>query len=290
MNDYSISFPNLGIYLDYVPKTFQVFGISIALYGIIIGCGFFFALLYAQREAKRTGQNPDDYWDLFGWLMVFSILGARIYYVVFAWDFYKDNPISVFQIRNGGLAIYGGVIAGIITIYVYSKVKKKNFFQMLDTIVPGLLIGQVMGRFGNFTNREAFGEYTDGLFAMRLPINMVRQREITPLMAEHIMEGIDYIQAHPTFLYESMWNFMVLLMILFFRRYQKHSGELLALYFIGYGVGRTWIEGLRTDQLLLPVVGLPVSQILAVILVVLGIFLFVALRCGKLSGNSKKNK
>lgn len=290
MNDYSISFPNLGIYLDYVPKNFQFFGITIAMYGIIIGCGFLFALLYATREAKRAGQNPDDYWDLFGWLIVFSILGARIYYVVFAWDFYKDNPISIFQIRNGGLAIYGGVIAGTITVYVFSRIKKKNFFKMLDTIVPGLLIGQIMGRFGNFTNREAFGEYTDGLFAMRLPISMVRQREITPLMAEHITEGIDYIQVHPTFLYESMWNLMVLLIILFYRRYQKNSGELLALYFIGYGVGRAWIEGLRTDQLLLPVVGLPVSQILAVILVIVGILLLWGLKCGKVPEIFQKNE
>lgn len=286
MSNNSISFPNLGIYFNYVPKNFQVFGINIALYGIIIGCGFLLALLYATREAKRTGQNPDDYWDLFGWLIVFSILGARIYYVVFAWDFYKDNLISIFQIRNGGLAIYGGVIAGAITVYVFCRIKKKDVLQMLDTIAPGLLIGQIMGRFGNFTNREAFGEYTNGLFAMALPYDysVVRQRDVTDLMREHIVtiRGLECIQVHPTFLYESMWNVMILLLILMYRKkIQKRSGELLALYFTGYGVGRAWIEGLRTDQLLLPGVGLPVSQILAIILVFVGICLLFALRCGK---------
>lgn len=275
MSDYSINFPNLGIYLDYVPKTFELFGVQIALYGIIIGCGMLLGICYAAKEAKRTGQNPENYWDLFMWLMICSIIGARIYYVVFSWDMYKDNPISVLYIRNGGLAIYGGVIAGAITIYVFSKIKKLSFLQMTDTVVPGLLIGQILGRFGNFTNREAFGGYSDGLFAMQLPISMVRNKEITAEMASHITEGINYIQVHPTFLYESMWNLTVLIIILFYRKRKRFHGELMALYFVGYGLGRAWIEGLRTDQLLLPVIGLPVSQILAVLLFGVGIAILI---------------
>lgn len=275
MNDYSINFPNLGIYLDYVPKTLQIGGIKIAFYGIIIGIGMLLALLYVVKEAKRTGQNPDNYWDLFVWLIVFSIIGARIYYVVFFWDMFKDDFWSVFNIRNGGLAIYGGVIAGALTVVAYSQKRKLSFWQLVDTLVPGLLIGQIIGRYGNFTNREAFGGYTDGLFAMQLPISMVRQRDISADIAEHIVQGTNYIQVHPTFLYESLWNLGVFLIILAYKNKKKFDGELLAFYLIGYGVGRAWIEGLRTDQLLIPGIGLPVSQVLAVILIGVGAFMLI---------------
>lgn len=275
MNDYSINFPNLGIYLDYVPKTLQIGGIKIAFYGIIIGIGMLLALLYVVKEAKRTGQNPDNYWDLFVWLIVFSIIGARIYYVVFFWDMFKDDFWSVFNIRNGGLAIYGGVIAGALTVFAYSQKRKLSFWQLVDTLVPGLLIGQIIGRYGNFTNREAFGGYTDGLFAMQLPISMVRQRDISADIAEHIVQGTNYIQVHPTFLYESLWNLGVFLIILAYKNKKKFDGELLAFYLIGYGVGRAWIEGLRTDQLLIPGIGLPVSQVLAVILIGVGAFMLI---------------
>ncbi len=275
MNDYSINFPNLGIYLDYVPKTLQIGGIKIAFYGIIIGIGMLLALLYVVKEAKRTDQNPDNYWDLFVWLIVFSIIGARIYYVVFFWDMFKDDFWSVFNIRNGGLAIYGGVIAGALTVFAYSQKRKLSFWQLVDTLVPGLLIGQIIGRYGNFTNREAFGGYTDGLFAMQLPISMVRQRDISADIAEHIVQGTNYIQVHPTFLYESLWNLGVFLIILAYKNKKKFDGELLAFYLIGYGVGRAWIEGLRTDQLLIPGIGLPVSQVLAVILIGVGAFMLI---------------
>ena len=275
MNDYSINFPNLGIYLDYVPKSVEIFGIRIALYGIIIGIGMLLALTYVVREAKKTGQNPENSWDLFAGLIIFSVIGARVYYVVFFWDMFKDDIWSIFNIRNGGLAIYGGVIAGAVTVFVYSKKKKLSFWQMTDTLVPGLLIGQIMGRFGNFTNREAFGGYTDGLFAMQLPVSMVRQRDISVDIAEHMIEGTNYIQVHPTFLYESLWNLAVLLIILLYKDKKKFEGELLAFYMIGYGAGRAWIEGLRTDQLLIPGIGLPISQVLAVILIGVGIIMIV---------------
>lgn len=275
MNDYSINFPNLGIYLDYVPKTLEIGGIKIALYGIIIGIGMILGLLYVVREAKRTGQNPDNYWDLFVGLVIFSIIGARIYYVVFFWDLFKDDFWSIFNIRNGGLAIYGGVLAGTVTAFVYSRKKKLSFWQLADTLVPGLLIGQIIGRYGNFTNREAFGGYTDGLFAMQLPISMVRQRDISADIAEHIIEGTNYIQVHPTFLYESLWNLGVFLIIFWYKNKKKFEGELLAFYLIGYGVGRAWIEGMRTDQLLIPGLGLPVSQVLAVILIGTGVIMIL---------------
>ena len=257
--------------MENVPKSFTVFGFSIALYGVIIGLGFFLALILISKIAGATGQNPDIYWDVATFVIIFSIIGARIYYVFFAWDYYKDNPISVFNIRNGGLAIYGGVIAGFITAFIYCRIKKVNFFLLTDTIMPGLLLGQIMGRWGNFTNREAFGEYTDNLFAMRLPVEAVRSGEITELMKAHMVEGTNYIQVSPTFLYESMWNLCLLIIVLLYIKHKKFDGEIVLLYLGGYGLGRFWIEGLRTDQLIMHTTGLPVSQMLAMCLVVFSV-------------------
>lgn len=286
MNYADIAFPNLGIYLENVPKSFSIFGFSVAFYGLIIGIGVIAGILMAAREAKLTNQNPDDYWDLATYAIVFSIIGARIYYVVFSWDKYKDNLWSVFNIRQGGMAIYGAVIAAFITVYVYTRVKKKSFAQMTDTAVLGLILGQIIGRWGNFMNREAFGDYSDGLFAMALPIDAVRQHEITEKIAANIIEGTNYIMVHPTFLYESVWNLCLLIALLLYRRHKKFEGEITLMYLAGYGIGRFLIEGLRTDQLLLPIVGLPVSQLLGITLFVVGTVLIVVMR-RKAKGSSK---
>ena len=267
-----IAFPHLGIYLENVPKSFQIFGIEIAFYGVIIAIAVLAGLMMALREARVSGQNTDAYWDFAIYAIIFSILGARIYYVVFTWnwDWYKDNPLNILNTRQGGLAIYGAVIAAFLTLFIYTRIKKLSFFQMGDTAVPGLILGQIIGRWGNFMNREAFGEYTDGLFAMQLPVSAVRANEITQKMWDHVVtvNGVEYIQVHPTFLYESLWNVGVLLFLFWFRKRKKFNGEVFLMYLIGYGLGRIWIEGLRTDQLLLPVVGLPVSQLLSGCLVV----------------------
>lgn len=273
----SISFPNLGIYLENVGKSIEVFGFEIAFYGIIIGCGVMAGIVLAAMEAKRTGQNPDTYYDLALYAVVLSVIGARIYYVVFSWEQYKDDLLSIFNIRQGGLAIYGGVIAAVITVFVYGRVKKISFAKLADTAVLGLILGQIIGRWGNFFNREAFGEYTNNLFAMRLPLDAVRSSDVTELMREHLemLDGVAYIQVHPTFLYESLWNLGVLLILLWWRKRKKFEGEIFLLYLFGYGVGRFWIEGLRTDQLLIPGAGLPVSQVLALVLVIIsGIIIF----------------
>ena len=278
MGKMDIAFPNLGLYLKDVPKNFTVFGFTIALYGVIIGLGFLIALLIIARVAKWTDQNPDDYWDMAIYVIIFSIIGARIYYVFFAWDYYKDNPISVFYIRNGGLAIYGGVIAGFATLYIYTRIRKKSFLLMADTVMFGLVFGQALGRWGNFTNREAFGEYTDGLFAMRLPVEMVRGGEITELMKAHMSEATNYVQVSPTFLYESMWNICLLIILFLYCKHKKFDGEIVLLYLGGYGLGRAWIEGLRTDQLIMHTTGLPVSQMLAICLVVFAITMDIVTR------------
>ena len=278
MGKMDIAFPNLGLYLKDVPKNFSVFGFTIALYGVIIGLGFLIALLIIARVAKWTDQNPDDYWDMAIYVIIFSIIGARIYYVFFAWDYYKDNPISVFNIRNGGLAIYGGVIAGFATLYIYTRIRKKSFLKMADTVMFGLVFGQALGRWGNFTNREAFGEYTDGLFAMRLPLEMVRSGEITELMKAHMSEATNYVQVSPTFLYESMWNICLLIILFLYCKHKKFDGEIVLLYLGGYGLGRSWIEGLRTDQLIMHTTGLPVSQMLAICLVIFAVVMDVITR------------
>ena len=278
MGKMDIAFPNMGLYLKDVPKSFSVFGFSVAMYGVIIGLGFLVALLIISRVAKWSGQNPDDYWDLAIYIIIFSIVGARLYYVIFAWDYYKDDLLSIFNTRNGGLAIYGGVIAGFTTLFIYSRIKKKNFFLLGDTIMFGLVFGQTMGRWGNFTNREAFGEYTDNLFAMRLPVEMVRSGEITELMKAHISDATNYIQVSPTFLYESLWNLCLFILMLLYFKHRKFVGENILLYLGGYGLGRAWIEALRTDQLKIPVVGLPVSQVLAICLVIFAIVTDIIVR------------
>lgn len=268
--DMEINFPNLGIYLNHVGKNISIFGFSIAYYGIVIVTGMMIAIWIAQREAKRTGQNPDQYLDLAMIGIAAGIAGARIYYVAFAWDYYKDDLLSIFNIRQGGLAIYGGIIGACIAVVIYSRKKKQSFGLLMDTASMSIVFGQIMGRWGNFFNREAFGDYTNNLFAMQLPVSAVRANEITQKMWDHVVtvNGVEYIQVHPTFLYESLWNVAVLLFLFWFRKRKKFNGEVFLMYLIGYGLGRIWIEGLRTDQLLLPVVGFPVSQLLSGCLVV----------------------
>ena len=268
--DYNINFPHLGIYLQHVGKSISIGNFTIAYYGIIIASAMVIGLLIAQRRAKSTGQNPDKYVDLFIYLMIFSIVGARIYYVIFAFDSYRGRLLDIFNLRQGGLAIYGGIIGGVITIAVFAKVNHMHFGQILDTVAMGIANGQILGRWGNFFNREAFGGYTDNLFAMQLPVSAVRANEITEQMKANqvILDGVTYIQVHPTFLYEGMWNAGVLLILFLVRNKTKFRGELFLLYLVLYGAGRAWIEGLRTDQLLIPGTTFPVSQGLSIALVV----------------------
>ena len=169
--DMQIYFPHLGIHLEQVGKNFSIFGFTIAYYGVVIVIGMLIAMALIMYTAKRFGENPDNYYDVSLLAILIGIVGARAYYVFFAWDMYKDNLKEIFNIRNGGLAIYGGIIFGLITVLLYCHVKKKKFLHMADFLILGVVFGQIMGRWGNFFNREAFGEYTDGLFAMQLPVS-----------------------------------------------------------------------------------------------------------------------
>lgn len=281
-----IAFPNLGIYLHNVPKSFSIFGFSIAMYGVIIACGMLAGILMAAHIAKKTGQDPDMYWDFALYAIIFSVICARIYYVIFQWDAYKNDLLSILNIRQGGLAIYGGVIGAFIMIFLYSKIKKIDPRVLGDTAIPGLILGQVIGRWGNFTNREVFGEYTNNILAMRLPIESVRARDISDGIWEHVAEGTNYIQVHPTFLYESLWNLGVLIFMLFYRKHQKFKGEMCLVYLGGYGLGRAWIEFIRTDQLYIPGTTVPVSMMLAIVLLMFSVITDIIVRL-KIA---KKNK
>ena len=282
-----IIFPNLGLHLENVGKTFSIFGIQVAYYGLIIGAAILIGILIARKEAIRTGQDPERYYDLILYGVIAGVVGARLYYVAFSWDQYKDNLLQIFNLRNGGLAIYGAVIGVVLTGIIYARVKHLSAPLIFDTVSMALVNGQMLGRWGNFFNREAFGRYTDGLFAMQLPLDAVRASDVTEEMRAHIqvVDGVSYIQVTPTFLYESLWCLGVLLLLFFVRKRTKYNGELFLIYLCGYGLGRVWIEGLRTDQLLLPGLGWPVSQVLAGVLVFVTGFLLIYNRWKKRTKN-----
>lgn len=279
MNVNDIAFPNLGIYLENVPKKISIGGFDIAFYGILIGIGMILGCLIAAKEIKNRGMDENVIWDLSIYVIFFSIVGARTYYVVMSWDLYKDNLLSIFNLRQGGLAIYGGVIAGAITVITYCRIKKISFLPYVDAIVMGLLTGQIIGRWGNFFNREVFGGYSDGLFAMRLPIDAIRsQADISSDIAAHIVEGTNYIQVHPTFLYEGIWNLMLLVIIFLYRKHKWFEGELFCIYGLGYGIGRFFIESIRTDQLYVPGTTVPVSMVVASVSAVVSLICIIVMR------------
>ena len=264
-----VSFVHLGITIEHLRNSISIGGFEIAFYGIIIGIGMLAGLYMAQKDARRRGQDPELYLDFALYAIIFSIIGARLYYVIFDWELYKDNPIEIFNLRGGGLAIYGGIIGAVLTLMVFTKVRKVSFFSMADTGCIGLITGQIIGRWGNFFNCEAFGGYTDSLLAMRLKMSLVNPSMISQELLDHriVENGVEYIQVHPTFLYESVWNLGVLAFLLWYRKRKKFDGEILWMYLLGYGLGRACIEGLRTDQLLFFGTGIPVSQALSMVLV-----------------------
>ncbi|MDD3174668.1 MAG: prolipoprotein diacylglyceryl transferase [Herbinix sp.] len=297
----NINFPNLGIELKNIASGIDVFGYRIAFYGIIIGIGMLFGWLIAEWTAKRTGQNPEFYLDFALVAIAVSVIGARVYYVIFAWDEFADNPLSILNLRTGGLAIYGGIIGGVLTALIYTKIKKCSFWLLADTGCIGLITGQMIGRWGNFFNREAFGKYSNGLFAMQLDRRVVsdvyresvlvsRLKEIyagKTVALERILEirnsvvtvdGVQYIQVHPTFLYESFWNLCLLIILILYTKHKRFDGEIMLLYLAGYGLGRVWIEGLRTDQLFLWGTPFAVSQLLSALLVIGSVILLIIKR------------
>lgn len=280
----SIRFPNLGIAFGEVQKSFTVFGVTVAYYGIIIAAGLTAGIIVTQWQAKRTGQNRETYLDFALYAILLSLLGARLFYAAFHMEEFKENPLQILNIRTGGLAIYGAVLAALLVALIYSKARKISFGLLIDTSACGLLAGQIIGRLGNFFNRESFGSYTDNLFAMQLDIHDVSSdfycafQELVQKYAENpdllqkistirdhqkVVDGLVYIQVHPVFLYEMLWNLALLLILLLYTKRRKFNGELALLYFIGYGIGRFWMEGLRLDSLYVWGTNIAVARILS---------------------------
>lgn len=274
MSEDSIRFPNLNITLQHVPDGVDVFGFHIAFYGIIIALAIMLASVIITREARRLGYREEDFLDFVIWGAFIGIVGARIYYVIFSWERYRDRPLDIFNLRQGGLAIYGGIIIGTLTVVLLARRRKVPVLAVLDVIIFGMLPGQIMGRWGNFFNREAFGRYTDGLFAMQLPVSSVRQPEaVTEEMLSHAVSenGLTIISVHPSFLYESLWNLAVFVLLWNLRKQKRADGVLGFAYLALYGAGRFWIEGLRTDQLMLFDTGIAVSRLVSALAVSAGV-------------------
>ena len=272
-------FPHLGIEISKLSNVcIRIGGMNIYWYGVIIGCAVILGFLLALYTAKKNGHNTDYYVDFTIIAVIVCIISARLYYVIFAWDEYKDNLLKIFAIREGGLAIYGGVIAAVIVGIAFTRKKRLNFWLFADTCIVSLPLGQAIGRWGNFFNREAFGGYTDCIFAMRYIKEQVRYIPAEVMDNIVTVGGVDYIQVQPTFLYESLWNFALVIVMIIMCRHKKFDGQILATYFIGYGIGRFWIEGLRTDQLLLWNTNIAVSQVVSILLIIAGIGICVIRR------------
>ena len=253
-----ISFPSLGLTLN-PPRGFDIGPLSIHYYGLIIAIGLVLAVVYCSKRASQFGLNEDTLLDGVLWVTPVAIICARIYYCAFTWELYADNPISVLYIWEGGIAIYGSVIGAILGVIVFCKVKKLRITAVLDLVSLGFLIGQFIGRWGNFINREAFGAETDSF--LRMGLMKASTGEIT--------------YYHPTFLYESLWNFVGFVILHFLSKKRKYDGQVALGYLVWYGLGRAFIEGLRTDSLYIG--PFRVSQLLAAGSCVIALALLVIL-------------
>lgn len=284
-----IWFPNLGIKINELNRVaFSIFGLKVYWYGILIGGGIILATYMAMRYMKKIGGNPEDVSDFMLYGIIFCIIGARLYYVLFDWDLYKNDLIQIFNTRGGGLAIYGGIIGAVIFGIFYTKKRNIDFWGFADVLAPSIPLGQAIGRLGNFFNREAFGGYTDGLFAMRYKLDQVGQGNLTDEILQNIVtaDNTKYIQVHPTFLYEALWNIGVIIILILLRNSGRLKRRIFPMYIILYGIGRFWIEGLRTDSLYLWNSPVRASQVLSMVLVVAGIALLFIIKSN--SGNGKK--
>ncbi len=257
---YNVSFPGLGLDFKINPVAFSIGTYDVRWYGIIITCGMLLALAYAYFSAKRFNVEWDTLFDCVLVGIVTGIIGARLFFVLFSLDKYINNPLDIFKIHEGGLAIYGGIIGGFIGGVIVAKVKKAKILPILDVAVLGFLIGQGIGRWGNFFNQEAFGTTTD------LPWRMVS-------------ENTGLVGVHPCFLYESLWCLLGFVLIHFLsKKFQKYPGQVLYAYLVWYGFERMIVEGLRTDSLMLPFWGLRVSQVISALILIFGIIMLIVNR------------
>ena len=268
--DMSIRFPGINLVLDYVPRAFQIFGMEFTIYGMLIAVGALLGMGLVVLEAGRNHEDQNKYLDMMILSLAASVVGSRLFYVIFSWELYQGNLRTIFDVRNGGYAFYGGLLGGVLAAALFCRLAKLPFWQMADTVSLGVLLGQVVGRWGNFFNRESFGEYTDGVLAMQLPISAVRSGEVSGAMRDNLLtiDGVSFIQVRPVFLYESLWCLFLLLVLLALRRKKRYQGELFMWYLAGYGLGRFVCEGLRTDKLYIPGTSVDISLLISGVLVV----------------------
>jgi phosphatidylglycerol:prolipoprotein diacylglycerol transferase len=281
MNAPEVVFPNLGIEISTLPRVaFSIGELDIYMYAISIVLGISIAAVVAVREAKRVGHQHELYYDFLFYAIIASFIGLRLFYVAFNWDIYRNDLMRIFAFREGGLAIFGAIIASFITAIIYTRIKKLDFWSFADVCAPSLILGQAIGRWGNFFNREIFGDYTDSLFAMRYLLDQVNIANVPPSVMENLIEahGTYYIQVAPAFLYESAWNMLVFIIMITYRRHKKMEGEIVLMYLFGYGLGRFFIEGIRTDQLIITGTGLPIAQVLSILCIVISITIYVIRR------------
>jgi len=248
--DAVISFGKGGPVFHINRVAFSIGNIEVYWYGLIIGLAILVGVCLALAEIKKTDLTLDDFLNMFLIGVPVAIVCARLYYVIFSWDMYKDNPLEIFNLRGGGIAIYGAILGGLLAMFIVSKVKKASFFEVIDYFAPAVMIGQICGRWGNFFNAEAFGllEKINFPFIGDIATPFFENNYIFRMVIENARVGV--IEVHPTFLYESLWNLSGLILIHFLFNHKKFDGEIAALYFSWYGFGRFFIEGLRTDSLM----------------------------------------
>lgn len=265
-----VTFPGLGLEFNIDRVAFNIFGIDIYWYAILIVSAILIAFLILKINNKKCNIEYKDILDLSIFLIPISIICARLYYVIFDLEYFLENPNQIFNIRDGGLAIYGGIIGGVITCYVFCKKRNIRFLDLLDYLVPCLALGQAIGRWGNFINVEAHGVQTDNLFRMG------------------IIENGQYIEVHPTFLYESICTFLIFIILMFMTKRRKFAGELTYIYLILYSFVRFFIEGLRTDSLML--FSLRISQVLSLVIFVFSCIMLIIniIKLRKMSKNEEK--
>lgn len=242
------------------PVAFRLGLLEVRWYGIIIGTAVILGTILSIREANRQGIDEEFMIDLYLWVVPAAIIGARLYFVIFTWDYYKNNLLKIFAFRSGGLAIHGAILGGLLAAYIFVKKRKESLWRILDIVAPYLVLGQAIGRWGNFFNREAHGGVVSKEFISIFPGFIQKQMYIN---------GQYY---HPAFLYESIWDFLIFLFLISIRRKTfLQKGDLFVFYIVGYSIGRFFIEGIRTDSLMLGSVR--VAQVLSILLIFTGLII-----------------
>lgn len=269
--DKMICFPNLGLELKHVGSALHFFGFELTFGSLLIAAGMLLGLLFMVLEAKRRNEDQNAYLGMTVTALITGMIGGRLFYVILFPDLYKDAMMRVFDLTDGGMSFYGGLAGGILGAGIYCAIRKLSFMNMADTASISLVLAQAIGRWADFFNRESFGEYTDSVLAMQLPLSSVRSSDVSSLMRENLVtvHDISCIQVHPVFLYESAWCLILFLLMVVWKRRRSFSGEVFLRYLCGYGLGRILFEWLRTDKLCIPGTSIYVSLYISVALFVI---------------------